>query len=334
MIGPLISLEQSLGDHPANPADAVDPDVVATDPDCRTCGYNLRTLAWAARCPECQTLVDASRLPPWFQVRSHREIRRIRIVMALFAASILVATLAHIQFVFFCWNWLQLINAGHRPWLRYSSLVWQYGYGLIPGSIELAAIVLLAAAFARRYERTQVVIARIMIVLAAIGGVDQMRMYLGGYLPQSTPDSWSHWLLATLIWIVQTAAYLAVPLSRMLAMYLLLSLVDRMHHPCVHGFIVLSILAASLMLLGESGAAFYNVAFWMLAKFEQPVGERGYWFLDPQHDWLYRVFEFVGWWRLRMDSACWMVILAALAVFTGTWDRATRAIVSTSAAKP
>lgn len=43
-----------------------------------TCGYNLRTLAWAGRCPECGRPVRDSIPPPDLRFASYRAIRRTR----------------------------------------------------------------------------------------------------------------------------------------------------------------------------------------------------------------------------------------------------------------
>ncbi len=87
-----------------------DPRYVASDLPCARCGYNLRTLAWEASCPECNTRVDQAVLPPGFLVHSRREAYRLRRGLLLLVVSVLIGTSATIGVTFVMRYWYLLPN--------------------------------------------------------------------------------------------------------------------------------------------------------------------------------------------------------------------------------
>src|SRR5205085_4558522 len=70
---------------------AADPDCVDDDLACRGCGYNLRTRAWDAPCPECGLPVARSRLPGGFLFQSWRAIRWLRTGLYMVVIGILTS---------------------------------------------------------------------------------------------------------------------------------------------------------------------------------------------------------------------------------------------------
>jgi hypothetical protein len=126
-----------------NPNDAPTTDRVTDDLECRSCGYNLRTLPWNAPCPECGTPVASSRLPPDFPARSFREARRIRLGLCLLIISALLVSLASTQFFLAMMHSMQLVEHGYTWLFSVSALFWSYG-PLVAHVLQFAGIVLIA----------------------------------------------------------------------------------------------------------------------------------------------------------------------------------------------
>src|SRR5262245_37669437 len=56
---------------------------------CGRCGYNLRTLRWTGRCPECDLPIGDSQIPGGFRLTSWQQVRKIRLAIVAFSVGIL-----------------------------------------------------------------------------------------------------------------------------------------------------------------------------------------------------------------------------------------------------
>lgn len=106
-------------------AESVPAGRVECDLRCVRCGYNLRTLAWDGRCPECGTAVVRSGMPVALRFASLRCEGWFRVGIGLFAVSLLLKACGVVvgswtyRFIFTIPVWVALI--GHRIW-AYSPL--------------------------------------------------------------------------------------------------------------------------------------------------------------------------------------------------------------------
>lgn len=71
---------------------------VETDLHCIRCGHNLRTLAWEAKCGECGTAVERSRVPAYLLVRDLLSLRWLRLALILLATTWAIDAIATSHF--------------------------------------------------------------------------------------------------------------------------------------------------------------------------------------------------------------------------------------------
>jgi len=121
----------------AEPASAAPPPLVLDDLLCGDCEYNLRTLDWAASCPECGTPVRDSRRLPGFRF-SGLAARRVRAVLGLLVIAVLIRVLAEVWYTFTLMNFFQIIN---RSWFWASHYTWLHA-SMAATIVQFAAICL------------------------------------------------------------------------------------------------------------------------------------------------------------------------------------------------
>jgi hypothetical protein len=87
--------------------------VVVEDLACADCGYNLRTLSWSARCPECGRPVSDSRPLAGFRFSERWVAGRLRAALVLLVVAVLLPVLANIWYTFTLRYFFQLPS---RAW--------------------------------------------------------------------------------------------------------------------------------------------------------------------------------------------------------------------------
>lgn len=127
-------------------------DVIANDRPCANCGYNLRTLAVAGRCPECGESVANSFVPGGFRFRSPMTPRRVRNGLVVVIVAILLGTvlnLMHMGMIYVAW----LIQEGPVSVLtRIAAPATRHALTAVP-MLMLIGVVLATWPFGRRGDR-------------------------------------------------------------------------------------------------------------------------------------------------------------------------------------
>ncbi|MFQ5807806.1 MAG: hypothetical protein ACE5I3_15270, partial [Phycisphaerae bacterium] len=137
---------------------------VETDLPCAKCGYNLRTLPWESKCPECGAAVLKSAPPVGFRFHSQRSENLARWGTGILAAAFLVEVLGAMAMtaafrVFF-------VAPRFVYWVGFYA--WIYG-GWLGSFGRFAAILLLTQPFARATERFKPRFALVAVIFASVG---------------------------------------------------------------------------------------------------------------------------------------------------------------------
>jgi DNA-directed RNA polymerase subunit RPC12/RpoP len=151
-------------DSSANSAGNAAPRHVEEDLPCARCGYNLRTLAWDARCPECGTPVLRSGRPLGFRFASLRSERLVQIGIGVLAAAFLVEVAGRMAMtgafrVFF-------VAPPFVYWVGFWA--WVYG-GWLARFAMFAAILLITQPFASERERFRARLTLATLIIAFVG---------------------------------------------------------------------------------------------------------------------------------------------------------------------
>ena len=111
-------------------------ETVESDLQCAGCGYNLRTLAWDARCPECGLAVDRSLPPPRFRFGKMATAIRVRRGLTLVVLGILfqvlhaLALLVVMRGIFVLPRTAVLVVIRSMPYIGLATYV-PFGLGLV-----------------------------------------------------------------------------------------------------------------------------------------------------------------------------------------------------------
>jgi len=143
---------------------------VETDLPCARCGYNLRTLAWDGKCPECATPVPASGPAVGLRFGSVRSERPACWGMGLLAVAFLFPTVGWLVYAAVQRFWFDVSRSVHVLALS----VWTCSDWL-GRMLCFAPVVLIAQPFAGRRDRFRRRLALTAFILAAVGLV----AYLG-----------------------------------------------------------------------------------------------------------------------------------------------------------
>jgi len=137
---------------------------VETDLPCAKCGYNLRTLAWDAKCTECGEPVVHSAPRHGFRFRSERSANRVRTGIGILAASLLAVTLSTAAFTII----LRLIFVVPISVYWPAHYSWVY-VRYLASPLQFLAMLLIVQPFAQRHERFKPRIGQLAFVLAILG---------------------------------------------------------------------------------------------------------------------------------------------------------------------
>lgn len=269
-------------------ANAPDSDVIAFDLTCVGCGYNLRTLSWSARCPECGIDVAASRLPAGTSFESWRQLRRLRWALVLLVAAGLVVTIAQIGIGWvFRWQY-----DAPRWWLMQNVYLWSSS---LSAAHTMQIIVVLAATYPcwmpRRPGRSRLGLAACFFGLASWGG--HMVSSWGRFLIFAPLFSWC---------LFQPFRVDMIAVSRVASMVLfwafLMSRLDRRRERLLWFSALIAALGSALPLLSE----FSNVlAFSLFDRTNIWTN----WFVKD-------LWNFTNWWQDLGNELAWLIsVLAA-----------------------
>jgi hypothetical protein len=137
---------------------------VETDLPCAKCGYNLRTLAWDGKCPECSAPVLQSAPPVGFRFASQRSESRARRGIGLLALAFLIDMLGTAAMT------LAMRLTFVAPPIVHWVALYMWVYAGLPASIAmLLAIVLTTQPFASRSDRFKLRLAYAATALALVG---------------------------------------------------------------------------------------------------------------------------------------------------------------------
>lgn len=137
---------------------------VEIDLPCASCGYNLRTLRWDGRCPECATPVIRSGAPVGFRFHSQRSENRARWGIGILAAALLVEVGGRMAMtaafrVFF-------VTPRFVYWVGFYA--WVYS-GCLADFARFAAILFITQPFASKRERFRTRLTLVTLILASVG---------------------------------------------------------------------------------------------------------------------------------------------------------------------
>jgi hypothetical protein len=242
---------------------------VTGDLPCVQCGYNLRTLSWDGRCPECNAIVRESAPPAGFTFRSQRDALNARLGLILLAASVLVGTAADILVRIAALYCMQMPRFAFRGAFR----LWVIGVAL-GHLLELTAFWFLIWKFASSSSPTSRWFQRglVLVLLAALlmHSVDHARWALLDHSIAS--NKWQTGLDAML-----SLLWLSRPMAWLVACHRLLWYVQRGDQKGLRILGYLAILASCWMLL----LSLWNMLVWLDAALSyspwQPQAEVSTW---------------------------------------------------------
>ncbi|MFH1747960.1 MAG: hypothetical protein ABIG44_13070 [Planctomycetota bacterium] len=157
--------------------------MVETDLPCAACGYNLRTLVWSSKCPECGRPVKHSAPLRGFRFHSLRSIRRARLGLGLLICVFLwyglfdIALTAMFRFIFDLP--FSLTMAVHH--------VWRYEW-LARDALTIVAVFLLVQPFARQHDRLRPGLGWAAVCLALVGWLASVYPIVGRAFGQAVPS--------------------------------------------------------------------------------------------------------------------------------------------------
>ena len=269
---------------------APDSNAVAVDLTCVGCGYNLRTLSWAARCPECGIDVAASKLPTGTSFQDWRHIRRIGWALTLLIAAGLVFTIAQIGIGWvFRWQYY-----APRWWRMQAAYSWMGG---LTAAQTMQIIAVLAATYPcwmpRRPGRSRLGLAACLLGLASWGG--------------HIVSNWSRFLIFAPLFswcLFQPLRVDMVAVARSASMVLfwvfLMSRLDRRRERLLWFTALIAALGSALPLLSEVTEAI--PAVWQ--------------YFDDSIDWISNWFRrdlwlFYTWWTDLGNELAWLLSVSA-----------------------
>ena len=267
---------------------------IVDDLHCAGCGYNLRTLAWDAECPECAIPAVDSRVPAGFQFRSRRAASRILWGVAMLAVASLTATLQSIAFT-------ALNYYGHiprTPGFFLTAVHFLFVVALGAHAIEFVAVVVIASRFGARLDGRRWL--RFATIAAAAISLFGFATFLIAYfswgwtsLRNAPPGVKAAWMIS---WQFRA-------ISLILLVIVLAAFVDRAKNYRLRMLCLLLTVPTTLKLLDDI----------VLGFFDYSGGTRGW--------------DYLGlglWWRQYVDAACGIVILAVLWLFIRRLSRGLR----------
>jgi hypothetical protein len=220
---------------------------VETDLPCARCGYNLRTLAWESKCPECGAPVLRSGLAVGFRFRSRRAERRVGTGIAVLATGLLVETLGIQAMTVATW----LIFVIPLSLQSVAIHIWSYA-GWFSSFTRFAAILLIVQPFAGEDDRFKPRFGLAIAVLALIGILAvmfELALRLPGLSVGTRPVE---------VALAEYFAGVCALLAYLLAAVHLLLRIDRRSQPLLWVLMCLAAATQALLLSSAvSGAALY-----------------------------------------------------------------------------
>lgn len=280
---------------------------VSEDLPCVRCGYNLRTLAWTGRCPECGVDIIESSLPQrGFLFSSRQEANSVRAGLAILVVSTLIPTLAIIMIRLAAMNYHQFPS---QLWWRVLFRMYYYATDSMLYPLEVVAIGFIAfsGSSRRTARRPRVAAVAFSTALAAfLSGLAFFWIWPAqhgfGHM-QPYPPGFAR--------VVVSLLGLCRPLSLVL---LWLYLVRCMPEPTSLGTKILRVLA----LLGVISLGYQHIVLWVWDR----------WLLWMDHGWKASSFwdqlgatvpqvclSLPGWRDEDFTTACWLVALLPLWLF-------------------
>ena len=260
---------------------------VTVDLECVRCGYNLRTLAWSGRCPECARAVADSALPTGFTFASRRRAQRAIRGVHVLVVSILLQVLIVIQLTAVMRCCLLL-----PKWVVLASVrIWGSG-DFVVRAVELVAIALIVWRPTVRSGRVAGVVGWAALGAGAMGLLCDTSAAL--WWSPFTTGLAAHLMFVGMAWF---------PLISLLALYLYLWLsIDRRAHARLWVVASMSLLVLlSILYDGTLGGSYLGIE--PNSGFAAPGA-------SP--------------WMRALSSACWIVILVGCWYYVRTLSAALR----------
>ncbi len=279
-------------DSPQQKASDTPPQRVETDLPCATCGYNLRTLAWDSKCPECGLAVSGSLPPRGFRFQKMATVFRVRRGLALVVIAILIEVLCALAMFLM----LRYYHKLPPPALRLGARSYSY---ISLGALVIRAfgLVLVTYPFGRRGDRLLRALGIAVVVLTALTVAAGVANQLG-YRPGSWPFglSWNAYLA--------TAApfFYCFAVAHVLVWLHLLARVRAAEHKVLWSMALLVLLTQSFLLI--QGLCRYVNFLINLKGMPGPSGVVS-WGGSISDDWL-------GGWERQINGLAWMVTLFGL----------------------
>ena len=268
-----------------------DPHVVDSDLPCVGCGYNLRTIPWESKCPECGRPVLQSGAPIGFRFGSRRSEKRTSLGIALLAVALIVDVLGISTFT----GASRLSFVIPAPLFSAALYIWAYA-GRLSNLVRFGAILLITQPFARGDDHFRPRLMRVTVALATVG--------IAGVLVDLAMrfSSGSSGLRAFEWVIVEHVADQCYTVAYVLTLVHLFSRIDRSAQPFLWWLTRIAVAASILLLLGHIAwiAPFYLEAAYTTSL---PQAERS-------AAWQ-QVTAFLLWWSGKIAPLCQATVLTA-----------------------
>jgi len=307
-------MEQLLINAGVPQGSAIHDAVVATDLGCRTCGYNLRTLAWSARCPECGSAVDASRLPADCPFGSYNDVQRARKAVFVLISAVALLTFAALLGTAILVAMQLAPSPAWSIWPYFGFMIRQYtrsaGYAMQAVATLLFLPIL---GMASRGRKT----AFVVVPLVALGAIAAFPWRTIAFFVNVWPYSWLPFALNGVRELIAFAAILAlVWILRALRLRTAAMRANRWSE-------LLRI--ATLLLFPELLSTLTTAIGYFIRAAMAGVGtaSRGQ-SVQAIPQFLKYFFEWGVWWRLLATAPAWLALCVTVSIACSRLNRALR----------
>jgi hypothetical protein len=160
--------------------------IVSCDLICAGCDYDLRTLRWDARCPECNLLVRESDLPPSFRLRDRQSGLRLRRgIQFLIVAFVLEVGLRFLQR--YCATFVGSRNASELAPVVLKSI--EAAYALIPLGMQCYSTLLIVGAIRSKGSLRTWFLTRTVVLVSILALLADAYWRVRTFIP-SVVDQW------------------------------------------------------------------------------------------------------------------------------------------------